>query len=233
METKNKSKNYGNIPPKNGIITTSDFFEKMQKNPKATVYSRINSLLKRGMIQKIGRGKYKYGKTNEFELPIEQRMIFVYQLITDMFPYLKLCVWNLSVINLFSNNLINYNLLIIDVEKDAVDAVFFALKEKGYSVVTRDRMYDDLSEFNGYLFIRPLVTSAPLKLKDGIIIPKIEKLLIDIAFDKEFIAFQKSEIFNIYKEVFSNSTINESSLLRYASRKGKRVQTEELLKAIK
>jgi len=48
-------------------------------------------------------------------------------------------------------------------------------------------------------------------------VASLEKILIDLATDKEFFPFQGNEIHSIYDSAFEKYTINESAMLRYAS----------------
>lgn len=138
------------------------------------------------------------------------------------FPYTDFCVWELAVVNFFSHNLINFNLFFVNVERDAVDAVYHKLKEKRKNVVNIRKTNDDLSDVAGSICIRPLVSRAPIDTQGQIPVASLEKILVDLATDKEFFPFQGNEIFSIYENAFNKYTINESSMLRYAARKEKR-----------
>jgi hypothetical protein len=142
-------------------------------------------------------------------------------------------VWELAMINLFSHNLINFNLLFVDIERDAVDAVCFKLKEKQHNVVNIRKTYDDISDLAGSVCIRPLVSHAPTDIQEQITVASLEKILVDLATDKEFFPFQGNEIFTIYENAFDKYTINESSMLRYAARKEKRDKIKEIISLIK
>jgi hypothetical protein len=139
----------------------------------------------------------------------------------------------LAVINFFSHNLINFNLFFVDVERDAVDAVYYKLKEKQKKVVNIRKTYDDISELTGNICVRPLVSHAPLQMQKQIKVATLEKILVDLATDKEFFPFQGNEISTIYENAFEKYTINESSMLRYAARKEKKESIEEIINSIK
>jgi len=211
------------------IFTTEDFFTIMNDYPKPTVYSKINALLKKCLIQKIGWGKYQLGKSSLFSFDVSPKMQKVFSTVAAKFPYINVCVWDLSFINNFSQHLINYNVLFVDVDRDSVESVYWFLKESYEKVTTPKRMYDDLSEFKDFIVVRPLITMAPLKKGKSITLPSLEKCLVDLASDKEFLPFQGHEITNIFRTAFEEYTINENRMLRYAGRKGKQEEIQNII----
>lgn len=218
---------------RSSTLATEDFFNKFPGEPSATIYSRIRQLIKRGKIQRVGRGQYAIGDTKEFKSSLDSTLTRLFQSVNDEFPYSELVIWKLSYINEMLHHLVNMDIIFIDIDRESVEPLYWYLKSKGYNVVTRKRMVDELSEYDGYIMVRPLVTSAP-KIKDeGIVSPKIEKILVDLACDKEFESFQGSEIIHIYENAFNDYTINVDSLLRYADRKGKREHVANIINTIK
>jgi len=207
-----------------------------EQNPdilRTTVNWRIYSLERAGIIQRVGRGIYRLGKSNPFQANLSLQIKKIARSIKKEFPYTNFCAWELIVINLFSHNLINFNLLFIDVERDAIDAVYYKLKEKQKNVVNIRKTYDDISELAGNVCIRPLVSHAPIHIQEQIPVAALEKILVDLATDKEFFSFQGNEIFSIYSNAFEKYTINESSMLRYGARKEKRANIKEIINSIK
>ena len=210
------------------------FYNEQNSNiPQTTVNWRIHSLLLSGVIQRVGRGVYRLGKSNPFQMDLSPQIKKIANTVKKEFPYTDFCVWELAVINFFSHNLINFNLFFIDVERDAVDAVYYKLKETQKNVVNIRKTYDDISDLAGNICIRPLVSHAPLQKQAKIQVATLEKILVDLATDKEFFPFQGNEIFTIYENAFEKYTINESSMLRYAARKEKRENIKEIIKTIK
>lgn len=217
-------------------LRLSDFFnyykEKDEDIPPATVNWRIYDLVQKGLLKRVGRGVYSLGKTQEFTFEISNKLKRAGQKIIKDFPYIKYCIWELSAINKLSQHLINYNVYFVDVERDVAESVFFFLKDEGFSVILQKNLYDDLSEFEGYLIVRNFVSESPVKNIKKITIASIEKILVDLYFDKIFLPFQGNEIKHIFETAFQSYTINENTLLRYASRKEKRDEIELFLKTI-
>jgi hypothetical protein len=199
---------------------------------KSTVNWRIYSLVKQGVIQRTGNGVYCLGETKHFVPQISPEMEKAAEIIGREFPDIAYCMWQLSDINLFSRHLINLNIVFVDVERIAADAVYYRLKESFPKVMLMRNRYADISEFNDTVFVRPMISDSPVQKTNGICLPTIEKFLVDIGFDKEFLPFQGYELERIYRSAFDGYTINRNKMLRYAGRKHKRAETEELLKTI-
>ena len=103
-----------------------------EQNPhirQTTINWRIHDLLQSGVIQRVGRGIYRIGKSNLFQMDLSHQIKKTALFLKKEFPYTNFCVWELNMINFFSHNLINFNLLFVDVERDAIDAVYYKLKE--------------------------------------------------------------------------------------------------------
>jgi hypothetical protein len=92
--------------------------------------------------------------------------------------------------------------------------------------------YDYFPDLQNLIVVRELITEAPIQTIKKIPTITIEKLLVDLFGDKEFEYLQGNELFIIYKNAFDKYTVNESKLLRYASRKGKRGKISNLLKKL-
>ena len=77
--------------------------------------------------------------------------------------------------------------------------------------------YIDLSE--NVVFIKPLPSESPLQTVQGLTVPTLEKLLVDINVDEDFYYLQGSETFYILRNAAEKNVINRSRLLRYARRR--------------
>ena len=207
-----------------------------EQNPailRTTINYRIYALEKKGVIQRVGRGIYRLGKSNTFQADLSSNIKKIARGIKKEFPYTDFCVWEMAVMNIFSHHLINFNLFFVDVERDALDALYYRLKEKQKNVVNIRKAKDDISDLAGSVCIRPLVSHAPKKMQEQIPVASLEKILVDWATDKEFLPFQGNEIFTIFGSAIEKYTINESTMLRYAARKEKKADIEKIINSVK
>ena len=218
------------------IISLKDidafFREKEPSIPKNTISWRIYSLIEQGALKRIGHGMYSFGTAKCFIPMVNNKMKQIGQTIKKKFPFIKYCQWELSSVNMFSQHLINFNVFFVDVERDAVEAVYYELRESHSKVMLIQNLYDNLSEFSNYIIVRPLVTDSPIQKNENTYVVTLEKLLVDLCTDKEFISFQGNEIYHIYENAFSSYTVNQQTMLRYAGRKTKREEIENIIKTI-
>ena len=218
-----------NIAHLGQTLTTADFFEAMPGLPKPTVYSRIRQLITSGEIKRVGRGVYERSDKAEFTVEITSQMENIAKELSSQLPYIDMCVWDLSPINSLAQHLINFNLCVVDVDHEAIEAVFEILRDTNERVLTTKRMFDALADYDGYILVRKLVTDSPLTKKDDVTVPTLEKLLVDLACDKEFSLFQGYEIEHIFANACAQYVVNKNRLLRYAGRKNRRERIEQLL----
>ena len=197
--------------------------------PYTTINWRIYKLVQLGVLQRIGKGLYQLGKATVFTPPTNNKMQKIELFLQKRFPFAQYCQWDLSQINSFAHHLINFNVSFVDVEKDAVDSAYYALKEQFPKVMAVQNLYDGLSEFNNYIVVRTLITEAPIQKTGKIHTATLEKILVDLAVDKEFMPFQGSEIYAIFEAAMEQYTINQNTLLRYAARKNKKEEIKKII----
>ena len=87
--------------------------------------------------------------------------------------------------------------------------------------------YVDLAEKS--VIVKALTTEAPIKPVDGVMMPTLEKMLVDINADPDFYYLQGNEAFNIMQNARSLYSINTPKMLRYASRRGIRETMQTIL----
>jgi hypothetical protein len=155
--------------------------------------------------------------------------------IIKEFPYLEFCIWNSSLLNEFTIHQANQFYQLIEVEKDATQAIFLFLKENKYSAFlepTKDVFEKYITENNNFIIVKTLITEAPTLTIDNISTSSLEKILVDVFCDKIiFSAYQGNEMRTIYNEAFSKYSINKSKLLRYAGRRGKKEEIKTYINA--
>lgn len=215
----------------------ADFYLKFEPDIRQTTINwRIHSLVQKGVLCRIGRGKFKFGENKHFVPEISSKIKSVYNKLKKEFPYLDICIWNTSVINEFMLHQHGLFYLITEVEKEATQSVFYFLKDLKYPVFiepTTDILEKYLPLDNEAVIIKPLVTEAPIQNINGFNTISIEKLLVDIFCDDVvFSAQQGAEMRIIFNEAFSKYTINQSKILRYANRRRKKESFQEYLNSI-
>ena len=104
------------------MFTTSDivdFYSKYESDiPRSTVNWRVYELVNQGVLERVGKGKFRLGHSKMYSPEISTRIFKLNRSIKDMFPYISFCIWRQSWINEFSQHIAKTGLVIIDVERD-------------------------------------------------------------------------------------------------------------------
>lgn len=179
-----------------------------------------------GVLTRIGRGKFAVGTGKIFIPDFTNKLKTINSKLKKEFPFLEICLWNTSAFNEFMIHQPGRFYILVEVEKDAAQSVFFSLKEAKYSVFiepTKDLIEKYIPDEKETLIVKPLVTEAPLQKIDGINTVTLEKMLVDIFCDDVIFSAQHgSEMRTIFKEAISKYAVNENRMLRYANRRRKK-----------
>nr|MDA3793282.1 hypothetical protein [Elusimicrobiota bacterium] len=136
----------------------------------------------------------------------------------------------------FFQHLPKINFLVVEVEKDSIDAVYYYLKESINNIFkepTREIVEDLVIDKTGTVIVKAIISESPLIKTDGVQVPSLEKILVDILAEKKLFYFlQGNELVTIYKNAFDKYTIQHSKLIRYAKRRGKEIEVNDILKQI-
>jgi hypothetical protein len=179
-----------------------------------------------GLLARIGRGKFIIGEGKNFVPEISSKMMAVNARLKKKFPFLKICIWNTSALNEFMLHQPGRFYLLIEVEKEATQSIFYFLKDAKYSVFidpTSDILEKYLPSEKESLIIKSLVSEAPIQNVTGINTASLEKILVDVFCDDVLFASQQgSEMRTLFKEALHKYTVNENRMLRYANRRRKK-----------
>ncbi|MDR7128702.1 hypothetical protein J2X69_001034 [Algoriphagus sp. 4150] len=214
-----------------------EFYKTLEPDvKKTTVNWRIYTLVQKGILSRVGRGRFSLGKGEVYTPELSSKLNSVYKKIKIDFPFLSICIWSTSALNEFMLHQPGKYYQLIEVDKDAVESIFFYLKERSYSVflepseqLIRHYMIDEMEPW----VVKSLVSEAPIQKVNGIPTVTIEKLLVDIFCDPViFNAQQGSEMNQIFNEAFEKYTISESKMLRYASRRRRKEELDKYLSEV-
>jgi len=220
----------------NSTISYKDLFPFIQKEfpslAEKTINWKIYQLKSKGILSHISRGIYSLKKKNDYTPELSPYLKRIFNKVKKDLPLISFCVWDSRWFNEFMIHQIFRYYIVVETEKDATDSVFNALTGFSKNVFLNPdkeifRRY--ISNYDEVIIVRSLVSEAPLLKAENIIVPSIEKLLIDCLIDIDLFAAQQDELDNIYKSVFRKYYININKISRYARRRG---QIDELEKKI-
>lgn len=199
------------------------------KEGSITVY--LSKLKKEGMLKNPSRGKYTLSGKDRFSPVIDTKLKRLYNIIKKDYPFIEFCVWNTLWLNEFMRHQPFKFYTIIELEKDVVQSVFYKLKDQGKTVFIEP----DAETFQLYIhnsddviILKQLVSEAPLVETENIIIPSLEKLLVDMLIDINLFGAQQSELEFIYRSAFEKFEISKSKMKRYAHRRNRKKEVDNL-----
>lgn len=203
---------------------------------KTTINWRVYALIQKGLLTRIGRGKFCLGSNTIFKPELNRKEKIIYNKLKSEFPFVEVCIWNTKVLNEFMLHQPGNFQIIVEVEKEVTQSVFYFLKELNYPVFiepTEEILEKYLPTDKEAIIIKSLVSESPLQENGNIRTVTIEKLLVDVFSDTIiFSAQQGAELRTIFQEAFNKYTVNHSKMLRYASRRRKKESFQEYLSTI-
>lgn len=205
-----------------------------QVGSPGTLSEQLNRLIKSGQLIRVDRGVYKLPNEarKDFIVVCSENMRQINQQIKTQFPFVDYCLWTASTLMPYMHHIPNLNLLFVDVEREVAESVFNFLNTDSNKRVFLLPSHIDFERYistNEAIIIRSLISESPLQLVEGINTPTIEKILVDIVGDVEFSFLQGSELNYVYTTFFESHTVNKNKLLRYAARRGRKEEVEQLL----
>jgi len=202
----------------------------------ATIRWRLYSLVQKDILHRVGRGKFRFGKTTNYVPEISPKLKSVYNKIIKDFPFSRICVWHTSIFNEFMQHQMGKYYYLVEVEKDAAEAIFYSLKERNLSVFlnpNQEILDKYIPENKDIYIVKALVSEAPTQKIGKIYTVSIEKMLVDIFCDETlFAAQQGAEMRTIFNEALGKYTVNQTKMLRYADRRKRKNDFNNYLKTI-
>ena len=200
-----------------------------------TVSWYLTKLIESGKLQRVAHGKYSIGAKQRFLVTPTDEQLDLNKELKQKWTFANFCIYNGNIISPLQHHLSANNITYIETEREAATAVFNYLRDKGktaYLRPTRELIYNYIDLSQPSIFVKPLVSESPVKECNGILVPTLEKLLVDLQKDKDFFYLQEAEALNVFHNALSLYSINESRLLRYASRRGIREEIKTIIQTI-
>lgn len=198
----------------------------------------LGRLVKSGALVREERGMYSIAANHKKEylyVPSDYEKELS-RGIRKRFPFIEFCVWNASAVAQFMQHVPDIDTILVDVERDADEAVFHYLQseENGRIVFlnpTRE-MVDRYMGGHRYIVVRTLISEAPLNDYQDYMAPKIEKMMVDSIGDPVFGFAEGAEIYTIYENILSEYSVSIGCLNRYAARRNRKDDITKILDEI-
>jgi hypothetical protein len=210
----------------------ADYIGKIQPAyAPATISTYITRLVNKGIIFCNGRGKY-IRKRKIISHKLASGSNWIANKIKQDFHLLNFCVWDSNWLNEFMRHQLCRQMLVIDVEKDGAESVFYALGETNKKIFYKPDAIVFERYISGYddpIIIIPLISESPINEAGKIPIPSLEKFLVDMVADKNLYAAQRAELDFIYENALPKYAVSISKIKRYARRTNQLEKTMQLL----
>lgn len=191
----------------------------------ASVKSTISNLINSQRLARISRGLYSFvpERKNVFKVVLGETEKTVNQLLKERFPFATFCLYNGTSLAPLQHHLSLNNITYVETERAVMESAFHYLRDKGFMVYLNPKAdivakYIDLK--SNSIIIKPLVSESPLTQQDEMIVPTLEKILVDIHQDSDFSYLQGTETDYMMENAKSLYMINTSRLQRYGRRRG-------------
>lgn len=117
--------------------------------------------------------------------------------------------------------------LVVEVPKKDCECVVAALKQGFRDVALIKNAYLMLPDLHDFILVKPLITESPVRMCEGVMVPDLEKTLVDRCSDREYAGIKDSKLQGELQDSFERYPVNVSKLIRYAGRKGKAEEMKE------
>lgn len=198
------------------------FLNQTAEVKKTTLYWYLNKLTGEHRLSRISRGVYSASGLTEFVPEVTEDMVAVNEILHRELPFSSICLYKGTEFAPYLHNIATNNVLYVETERDSCESAFNVLKREGYTCYIRpgkDMIYHYIDLADNVVFVKPLPSESPLQTVQGLAVPTLEKLLVDINVDEDFFYLQGSESFYILRNAAEKNVINRSRLLRYAKRR--------------
>ena len=198
------------------------FLNQVAEVQKSTLYWYLNKLTREHRLSRISRGVYTVSGLAEFIPEVSKEMVAANEILHRDLPLSSFCLYKGTELAPYLHNIATNNVLYVETERDTCESAFNVLKREGYTCYIspgRDMIYHYINLADNVVFIKPLPSESPLQTVQGLTVPTLEKLLVDINVDDDFYYLQGDETFYILRNAAEKNVINRSRLLRYARRR--------------
>ncbi len=203
-----------------------------KKSSEQDFFWYLYNLREEKIIKTVDKDSYQLVNDKSIFSPkIDVLMEKICQKLRVEFGIKTYCVWSSNWLNEFTIHQNMRNLILLEVEKDVAESVYYALKDMNYpNIFLLLQKADEMVMIERYIFeaqnpivIRKIISKSPVKrLDNDVIVPKLEKILVDIFCDESlFIAYKGHERDIIFRNVLKEYDINLKTMFAYARRRKK------------
>lgn len=201
----------------------------------STVGWRIFQLKKEKLVFQVGRGLYTFEYKPEFIPTIAAKTKRQLKRIKTLVPY-DLYVFDTHLLSDIIEKPIEKEWMFISAPKDELDQLYdkmLDLSKQVFLHTDKETMHRYINAQSEAIILTTLVTEAPLYNGDDFNSFTLEGILVNVLFEADILLGNLGVDYGVlFEKAFEKYNVNRSKLLRYASRRDKKVEIENLIKKI-
>jgi len=211
-----------------------DFVSDKYDYSSSYIVKQLQDLVAKGTMRRTCRGMYELNIAIKprFSAYPDNDIKSLYNHLKEQFPFVNFCIWNVRDLLPLMHDVPNVRMTIVYCDKVAVTAVSEAIVSITDRLVLPspdEYVLENLAYGREVIVVNPLISRSPIVTLDGVPCPRLEKILVDILCDKELAYVRGMESLYIYATALENYRLNIKTLKRYASRRNRDADVEELL----
>lgn len=208
----------------------------------STLAWRLHELTQAGILIRTGYGHYDLNDRPTFIPTLSPTLRKINERITAELPFTDCCVWDTRIIaDLMVQQPMNY-LQLVEVDRIALSAVYQLLQARPVLIHRKAPaiyLYEDWltlsrngTQHYAPVILKPLISEAPRQPLDGYVTAPLEKILVDLLADHSLFFAYQEELEYIVHTAFDKFIINRDKLRRYARRRNRVEQVDQLLQQL-
>lgn len=200
-----------------------------------SIDTTLQNLVKNGTLVRSGYGIFQISGSvkPDFRYTVSETEARLFSQIKELYPYTRLCIWNAQALSPFMQHVPNVDTIIIETERIATEPIYEDIrriaKDRTTLLKPKEREYHLYAAGEPAIIIKDLISESPVTIIDDITTPCLEKILVDATIAAELEFARGSEIYHIYENAAEMYRINKKMMLRYATRRGKKEEIENLI----
>lgn len=223
--------------PKAALI---DLLERYWGEAKpSTLAWRLHELTQEGVLVRTGYGQYQINNRPTYQPDLSPTLRKINDRLKAQLPFTDCCVWDTRVLADLMIQQPMSVLQLVEVDRVAVESVYQLLQEQPIRIDRKNLAvyrYEDwlLLSQHGLpsatpVIIKPLISESPVQQQGRYVTAPLEKMLVDLVADTDLFFTYQEELPYIVRTAFAKFVINRDKLRRYARRRNRLEQVEQLL----
>jgi hypothetical protein len=203
------------------VVSISDVSDEFNIS-RVTAMNYLSRLTNLGLANRIGYGKYEYGKSNDSSLIITPEAQRVIDLV-ERFGEKNILVWSINMLSNYSHYAIGKDLFFVETNSAFKKSVRDILLQSNYDVIL-DPVRRDFRDFSLNNRDKIFVISRKEKYgikKDEPIIPTAERIWVDLYYyiTRKDLNFSSFELGVMLGNMMNSNVLNYDRLLYYSNRR--------------